>query len=333
MTSRAQALWQVNNSSDREHFLGGMLHCPAMVTPVRMARPQLAPQSELRISFGRHVYGFAAMAFAVISLVWHDFGAPWQQIRALGNVPHREILVSVAAAIELFGGIAIQWRRTARVGALTLAMVYLAWGLLWVPHIIAEPRVYDRYGNFFEQFSIFSGALLVYAGFETNGIQAVRSSTENHPAARPLPHPGLARLGYIFFGICVISFALEQLFYLRGTANFVPKWIPPGQMFWAITTTIFFALASIALLSGRLALLASRLLTAMIIGFQLLIWLPAPFADPHQLFNWAGNAQNLGIAGSAWIVADFLSAKRRKKLGPASGLRCGVRSSDGQLKY
>jgi hypothetical protein len=73
-------------------------------------------------------------------------------------------------------------------------------------------------------------------------------------------------------------------------------------MFWAITTTIALALATIAILTGRLALLASRLLTAMLIGFGLL---PAPFADPHKLINWAGNA--LAITGAAWIVTDFLS--------------------------
>jgi hypothetical protein len=45
----------------------------------------------------------------------------------------------------------------------------------------------------------------------------------------------------------------------------------------------------------------------MLIGFGLLVWLPAPFADPHKLINWAGNAENLAIAGAAWIVADFLA--------------------------
>ena len=90
------------------------------------------------------------------------------------------------------------------------------------------------------------------------------------------------RLGYIFFEICVVSFTLEQLVYLSGTVSFVPKWISPGQMFWARVTTIAFALAAIALLSGRSALLAARSTTAMLIGFGLLVWLPAPFADPHK---------------------------------------------------
>jgi uncharacterized membrane protein YphA (DoxX/SURF4 family) len=248
----------------------------------------------IKIHMGRHVYGAAAVAFGIITLVWHDFNG-WQQIRPLGNVPHREILVYLAVAIELLGGIAIQWSRTARVGALVLGTIYLIFALLWVPYIIAMPQLYDRWGNFFEQLSIVSGALIVYA---------TASQNDSARAAR------LARIGTICFGICVISFTLEQLVYLSGTAEFVPKWIPPGQMFWAIITTFALGLAAIALLSGRSALLASRLLTAMLVGFGLLVWLPRPFADPHQLINWAGNAQNLAITGAAWIVADFLSQNR-----------------------
>jgi len=247
-----------------------------------------------RIYLGRRVYGLAGIAFGVIALVWHDFNN-WQQIRALGNVPHREILLYIAAAIELFGGVAIQWPRTARVGSLALGAIYLIFALLWVPLIAAKPQVYDGWGNFFEQFSLVSGALVVYASFGGGNPERAAKA---------------ARIAYIFFGICVVSFTLEQLVYLSGTAAFVPKWIPPGRMFWAITTTIAFALAAIALLSGRSALLASRLLTLMIIGFGLLVWLPALFADPHKLFNWAGNAQNLAIVGAAWIVADFLNRNR-----------------------
>ena len=244
-----------------------------------------------RVSLGRHVFGNAAIAFGVIAVVWRDFNAPWQQIRVFGDVPHREILVYLAAAIFLFGGIAVQWSRTARAGALALGAIFLFFALMWVPAIFAEPKVFDRYGNFFEQFSLVSGALIVYGTF----------------ARDPKSGSRLARIGYFGFAVCVVSFSLEQLFYLSGTASFVPKWIPPGQMFWAVATTIFFALAAIALFSGRSAVLASRLLVAMLIGFGLLVWLPAPFADPHKLISWAGNAQNLAITGAAWIATDYLS--------------------------
>jgi hypothetical protein len=93
---------------------------------------------------------------------------------------------------------------------------------------------------------------------------------------------GLARIGYVFFGVCVISFTTAQVVYFSITKNLVPKWIPPGQSFWAIATTIAFGLAALALLSGRSALLASRLLTIMLVGFGLLVWLPIIVSDPTQ---------------------------------------------------
>lgn len=247
----------------------------------------------LKHSLGQHVYGIASIGFGVMGFIWLDFNT-WGQIRPLGIVAHKELLAGLFAAVELLGGLAIQWKPTARLGSLLLGIVYLIFALLWVPYIVSTPLIYDRWGNFFEQFSLVSGALIVYA-----------SQGEN-PVSRKL-----AKLGYYFFGVCVVSFMLEQLFYLKGTAQFVPGWLPFGQMFWSVTTTIALGLATVALLTGRAAFLAARLLTIMIICFGLFIWLPAPFSDPHQLFNWAGNAQNLGIAGAAWIVSDYLQLLKK----------------------
>jgi len=243
-----------------------------------------------KIYLGRHVFGLAAILFSGVTLAWQNFNI-WQQIQPLGQVPSHRILAVIAATVEVFGGVAIQWRRTARGGALALWAIYSVFALLWLPRVIAGPLVYDNWGNFFEQCSQVAGALVLYATLD---------GTDSERAKK------MARTGYIVFGLCVISFTLEQLFYLSGTAEFVPKWVPPGQMFWAVATTVAFALAAIALLSGKTALLASRLLTAMVVSFGLLIWLPAVFADPHKLTNWAGNAENLSIAGAAWIVSDLL---------------------------
>jgi uncharacterized membrane protein YphA (DoxX/SURF4 family) len=254
----------------------------------------------MKVYLGRHVFGLAAVFFGLVALSWHDFN-DWQQIRPLGSVPFREVLLYLVAAAEIGGGVAIQWPKTARLGAAALGLVYLLFAVLWLPLFIEKPSVYDRLANFFEQLSLVSGALIAYATNGSNGS----ARAEN-----------LARIGYFGFGICVVSFTVEQAVYLHGTADFVPKWIPPGQMFWAIATTIAFALAAFALLTGRAALLASRLLTIMILGFGLLVWLPAPFADPHSLTSWAGNAENLAILGSAWIVADYLARNAKRKSNP-----------------
>jgi hypothetical protein len=78
-------------------------------------------------------------------------------------------------------------------------------------------------------------------------------------------------------------------------------------MFWAIATTVCFLLAAAAILSGILAGLAARLLTAMIVGFELLIWIPKLLAAPHDHFSWAGNAVSVAMAGAAWVVAGSLN--------------------------
>jgi hypothetical protein len=242
----------------------------------------------MKYSLGRYVYGLAAVGSGICALVWHNFDA-------LGGIPHREIFIYVLATIEILGGVAVQWSRTARAGAVAVGAIYLTFALLGVPSIIAHPLVYNSFGNFFEQFSFVSGAMILCAC--SSPIGSARTA-------------GLARVGYYSFAICVASFALEQLFYLSATASLVPKWIPPGQMFWAVATSVAFALAAVALLTGFTARLASQLNTAMIVGFGLLVWLPALFADPHRFVNWAESTETLGIAASAWIVADYLACRR-----------------------
>ena len=248
----------------------------------------------MKLNVGRHLFGLGAIAIGVITFAWQDLNN-WYQVPALQNILHGEVLAYIVGVIEILGGIAIQWQRTVRLGAMTLVVVFLILTLLWVPLIVETPLNYGGWGNFFVKFSLVSGALMLYgSSAETNSQRAEK----------------IAQMGYIFFGISVISFALYQLFYLSYTASLVPNWIPPGQMFWAITTTIAFALAAAAILSGRAALLGTQLLTVMLILFGILVYLPGSFADPKNLYNWAEIVETFTIAGIAWITADCLYKKR-----------------------
>src|SRR5260370_19638194 len=199
----------------------------------------------MKYSLGRSVYGLAGIGWGMCSLAWNDF-RNWKQIKALGEVPHREILTYIVATIEILGGVAVQWPRTARAGAVALGTICFDFALLGVPIIIEHPFVYNGFGNFFEQFSLVSGAVILYAC--RGPIAAARTAR-------------LAQIGYYSFGICVVSFTLEQLFYLSATASLIPKWIPPGLMFWAKATTAAFALAAIARLTGCMSVRDGRLTT------------------------------------------------------------------------
>src|SRR5437879_6858938 len=173
---------------------------------------EAAPGSNL----GRHVFGVAALAFGLITLVWHDYN---------GRHLPRYSVYAIAAAL-IFGGAAIQFRRTAKTGAGVLGAVYLVFALQCVPGIVAAPRIYNSWGNFFEQFSLVAGAAIVCARWSS---------------AWPGKTPNC--IGRILSGICAASFSLEQAVYLRVTASLVPKLIPPTQMSWALTTPVSFALA------------------------------------------------------------------------------------------
>ena len=234
-------------------------------------------------NLGRHVFGVASLAFGLVTLAWHDY-----------NDWHPPLFIVYAAAAALiFGGAAIQFHRTAKTGAAVLGAVYLVFALRCVPGIVHAPWTYISWGNFFEQFSLVTGAAIAYARL---------SSTWSRET--------LNRIGRILLGICAASFALEQAFYLHATADLVPKWLPPSQMFWALTTTVLFALATVALLTNRMALLATRLLTMMVVIFGLLVWVPLILSDPHNHTNWSEIAETFAIAGAAWILADLLGEYR-----------------------
>jgi len=234
-------------------------------------------------SLGRHVFGVAALAVGLIILASRDYN-DWH--------PPRYIAYAAAAAL-IFGGAAIQFRRTSKTGAAVLGAVYLVFALQCVPRIVAAPQIYNSWGNFFEQFSLVTGAAIVYARLLS-----------------PWSPETLNRIGRIFLGVCAASFSLEQAIYIHATAILVPKWLPSNQMFWAVTTTVFFALAAVALLTNRMALLATRLLTMMLVIFGLLVWVPLVISDPHNHTNWSETAETFAITGAAWILADLLGEYR-----------------------
>ncbi len=222
----------------------------------------------------------------LVGLIWSDFATNWQRVAP--DVPHRLALARITALYELLTGAAILWRRTAKEGSLLLAALYMVFALLWVPRIIAAPQVYDSWGNFFEEFSITVAGVIAFASLAAGGSSWARRTGT------------FTRL----YAVCVVSFGLDHLFYLHAAASFVPQWIPPGQMFWTVTTAICFLCAAASIFSGILARLATQLLTAMIVGFEVLVWLPKLFATPHDHFIWSANAICLALAAGAWVVAD-----------------------------
>ena len=246
---------------------------------------------------GLHVFGCGALALGAVGLIWGDFALVWQPVPT--NVPCRTALAYIAAAALLLAGAAVQWRRSARVGALTLTTLYsLCVILLHIPRVVARPLALVTWAGVAEQLALVAGGLVAYA---------IARGNDDGTSARVA---GFARLT---FAACLFMFGAVHFYYVDATAELVPTWLPPGQLFWAYATGIAHCGAGLAIATGFLASPASRLLTLMFVVFGVLVHAPSIFIDPHSHLNWTANAMNFALIGSAWVIADSIEARAHLK--------------------
>jgi len=254
-----------------------------------MSRYSMARQRSITSNLGLYVYGGAAIFLGILGLVSGDFATSWQNVGP--NVPLRIPLAYLTAVIELAGGITLFLPRTARAGALILTVVYSVFTLIWVSKAFVNLGNYDPIGNVFEELALVAAGLVLCATFS--------------PASS-----SFARQRHFFvllFGVCPISFGIVHIKDMPGLLGAIPGWLPPTRMFWAYATTLGFFGAAVAILTGIMAPLAARLLTAEIVIFELLFWIPNVSGGPSIHFNWAGNAISIAIAGASWVVSDSIS--------------------------
>ncbi|MBV8344805.1 MAG: hypothetical protein JO190_07405 [Candidatus Eremiobacteraeota bacterium] len=236
--------------------------------------------------YARILFGASAVLFGVIALMWHDADT-WQSLHRILRLPLGTIVGTGLMIALIVGGIGIALPRVVRPASIVLVVVYALFSLVCIPGIFAAPKVFAQYDGFFEQFALLCGALAVYA------------------AANAGSGPALRRAARFGLGLSLVSFTLAQVIYLKVTVELVPTWIPPSQTFWAILTTVAFALAAIATLINLRARLALRLTTLMLTLFGLLVWVPLLIAHPEAHGNWSEFALNFLIAGAAWVVAEL----------------------------
>jgi hypothetical protein len=235
--------------------------------------------------YARLVFGASAVLFGIILGMWHD-AETWQSLHRILRLPMGDVIGDVLMVALIVGGILLIATRAVRIGAGIGVVLFAIFSIACIPGMFAAPKIFAQYGSFFEQFSILSGAIALYAAHE---LDASRSATLRT----------IARIGY---GLSVVSFTLMQALYFAVTAGFVPKWIPPNQTFWAGLTTVAFALAAIAILLNIRAPLALALTAIMIAIFGLLVWVPELIAHPQSHNNWSEFALKYMIMAAAWVT-------------------------------
>jgi uncharacterized membrane protein len=246
---------------------------------------------KMTLVFGWRVYGVGVAALGLTCLAFGDFN-PGQTVPK--NFPARTALAYSAGAFMVVAAAAIEWRRTAVWGAAALTGYYAVFVLLLMNGrlLLSGYAVYGTYEDIAMQLAIAASALIVYATIaQIDRALIVR----------------LTRLGRMAFGVCPMIWGGAHFIYMNLTAPLVPKWLPPGQVFWGYVTGVCFIAAGLAILTGIQARLAAILLTVMIASFGLLANGPMLVADPSSHWNWTESALNLALIGAAWVVADSLA--------------------------
>jgi uncharacterized membrane protein len=209
-------------------------------------------------------------------------------------------------------GLAILWRRSARVGAAASGILYSTFFACWLLrfynaiHAVGwrADIVFGFLFSISQAVFLIAPAGILYVSTATDGLV---SKEQAAAAARWMLGPPP-----IFFG-------LAHLIGIRFFATLVPHWLPFGTA-WAALTGIAFLLAGIAICLRRLDVLAARLLALMLLVFEFLVEIPPVFVRLHNQETWGAAVYNLAAIGALWIFAEFVASRRQadsRKGGPA----------------
>src|SRR5690349_5653465 len=167
------------------------------------------------IPLGIRIYGIGAVATGLVGLAWGDFALQWQPVAA--TFPARTALAYLFAVLLVLGGAAMNWPRSAALGAALVSGLYVV--VVAIMHgadVLQHLGTFGPWGGVAEQLALLAGGVAAYG--LTSGSRSER----------------LLRISFIAMGLCLITFGAVHFVYLKLTADFVPAWIPGSHTFWAI---------------------------------------------------------------------------------------------------
>jgi uncharacterized membrane protein len=242
---------------------------------------------------GRYLYAAMIALFGAIWLLSGNFVDVWQPVS--DAFPARQAVVYGSGLAFLASAAALLYRPTARIGAIVPIIVFLLFVWRWVTRIILLPAVAGTWSGCGEEFIPVLAAILILATDPVSGSAPRFIVT----ACR------------ILFGLFAVAFGLLHFEALQQTADMVPGWIPGSGEFWARATGVAHAAGGVALILNVRPRLAARLLAAMYLMFELVIWIPKLFVTPDQPITWTGNAVTVVLAASALVLADAMRGMRK----------------------
>jgi hypothetical protein len=263
-------------------------------------------------------YGLGTALTGILDIAWGDFDASHQPIQALGkNFPGQHLLAYVAGVWLVAAGLAILWRRGARIGAAASAIAHLIFATLWLARYSAGIHAFGwridvllgiTFGLAQQLMLVAPAAILFYASAASTASPDSLLQKRAAIAARWM------------LGLPPVIFGLFHVIGIRVFASIVPHWMSFGY-FWAALTGIAFFLAGSAICLGIMDVLAARLLALMLLLFEGFVEIPPIFIRLHDERTWGAAVYNVTAIGACWIFAEFLASRAdRRRIGPAENV-------------
>jgi len=262
-----------------------------------------------RMKVGVWFYGLGTVLTGILDIAWREFEASHQPIQSLGKgLPGQNILACVVGVCLVAAGLAILWRRSARIGAATSAILYLIFTALWLPRYSAAIHVYGL------RIPVLLG---VTFGLAQQILLVAPAAILYVSAAAPdsLLQKRVTIAARWMLGLPPVLFGLFHLAAVHVFATIVPKWMGFGS-FWAVLTGIAFVLAGLSICTGIMDVMAARFLGLMLLLFEGFVEAPPILIRLHDQGTWGAAVYNVTAIGAYWVFAEFL-ARRADRVGIA----------------
>jgi uncharacterized membrane protein YphA (DoxX/SURF4 family) len=233
-------------------------------------------------------FALTLIGIGLVCLVSGTFAPIWAGVPK--TFPDRQLLAILATIVSLVCGACLVTRRWAAPAALVLLLFLAVWTVLFkVPVIVRHPLVEVAYQSAGENAVLIAAAWVLYVWF-ANG--------RNFPAG----DTGL-RIAHLLYGLALIAFGLSHFAYLNLTAPLIPRWLPPGPIFWAYFTGAAYLAAGLAILigiAGRLGAVGSAFQITLI---TLIVWGPGVATGKFNASNLQEPVVSWALTAAAWVVA------------------------------
>jgi uncharacterized membrane protein YphA (DoxX/SURF4 family) len=243
---------------------------------------------------GRIVFALGFLALGMESL-W--LGIPvgrlelWQK-----SWPYYAEAGRAVGALLLLLGAGLLLPRFAKISASALALVLLAWDIVFhLVRLLPTVDHGDHWGGFSECLAVFGAAWVLAALVAPHG-RAWRIADWGVP------------FGRICFGVALVIFGAVHFIYLGFVADFIPAWIP-YRPFLAEATGFAHIFAGLAILTGVLGRLGAVLAAIMYASWVIVLHIPRALAaaPADAPFEWNGVFVAAILSAGALLMAASFS--------------------------